>query len=120
MNGSRRARPPRFDAGAEIRLRLATGGDDAALERLAQLSGRVKAPGAWVVAEVDGQLYAALPLDDGDALADPFRPTCELHGLLVLRRKQLRADPSVSRSSMRRRRFRSIFGRGSQPPVLTS
>jgi hypothetical protein len=122
MNGARRARPPRLDSGAEICLRLATSRDDAALVQLAQLSGRVKVPGPWVIAEVDGQLCAAVPLAGGEPLGDPFRPMAELQALLSLRAKQLRGDERLPRSKIRRarRRFRVTLGRGSQPPVLSS
>jgi hypothetical protein len=103
MNAARRARPPRLDPGAEIRLRLATAGDGAALAELAQLSGREHSPGPWVVAEVDGRLRAAVPLAGGEPLADPFRPTAELRELLATRARQLRAD---DRGAVRLRRRR--------------
>jgi hypothetical protein len=106
MNEARRSRPPRLDAGAVISLRLAATGDEAALEQLAELSGRAKALGPWIVAEVDGRLWAALPLAGGEPLADPFRPTVELRALLTLRAKQLGHDERVPRDSARRRRRR--------------
>jgi hypothetical protein len=109
MNQERHARPPRLDAGAMIRLRLAAADDDVALDQLAELSGRVKAYGAWIVAEVDGRLWAAIPLAGGEPLADPFRPTAELRALLSLRAKQLGLDEHAPRNSVRRRRrFRSL------------
>ena len=43
-----------------------------------------------LVAEVGGELWAALWLDDHHAVADPFRPTGELVALLVERARQLR------------------------------
>jgi hypothetical protein len=104
MNGARRARPPRLDGGAVISLRLAVRSDDAALEQLAELCGFVKAPGPWIVAEVDGHVLAALPLAGGESLADPFRPTAELRALLSLRAKQLGADARVEHGSRSRRR----------------
>jgi hypothetical protein len=109
MNQGRRARPPRLDPGAVIRLRLAVAGDGAALEELAELSGRAKARGPWIVAEVDGRLGAALPLAGGEPLTDPFRPTAEIRALLSLRARQLDLDEHVPRNSarLRRRRFRS-------------
>jgi hypothetical protein len=91
MNVARRARPPRLDEGAVISLRLAATGDEAALEQLAQLSGGVKSQGPWIVAEVDDQLWAALPLAGGQPLVDPFRPTAELRALLSLRARQVGA-----------------------------
>jgi hypothetical protein len=107
MNGARRARPPRLDGDAVISLRLAASDDNAALEQLAELSERVKAPGPWLVAEVDGQLWAALPLAGGEPLADPFRPTAELRALLSLRAKQLGSDERAPSDSARRSQRRS-------------
>jgi hypothetical protein len=98
-----------LNEGAVIALRPAAIGDAAALERLAELSGRVMTYGPWIVAEVDGQLWAALPLAGGEALTDPFRPTAELRALMSLRAKQLGSDERVPRDSAGRlrRRFRS-------------
>jgi hypothetical protein len=110
MNKARRPHPPRLEAGALVSLRLATTGDEAGLEQLAELSGRVKASGRWLVAEVDGHLWAAVPLAGGEPLADPFRPTAELRALLSLRAKQLEEDEREPHDSARRfrRRLRSM------------
>ncbi len=67
-----------------ITIRLATPDDESALTRLAALDSAEAAPGGRVLlAEVDGELHAALSLEDGSAIADPFRPT--LHVLELLR-----------------------------------
>ena len=68
-----------------------------ALERLAQLDSRHAPRGAVLVAEVGGELWAAISIDDRRAIADPFRPTGELVALLEERARQLR------RSQRRRR-----------------
>ena len=109
MNEGHRARPPRVDAGAVIRLRLAATSDEAALQELAELSGQVRVQGRWIVAEVDGQLWAAVSLISGQSLVDPFRPTAELCALLSLRAKQLDHDEREPQDSARllRRRWRS-------------
>jgi hypothetical protein len=84
-----------------VTVRFATPDDASELRRLAQLdSGRVPA-GEALVAEVDGQLLAALPLGGVRALADPFRPTAGLVRLLELRESQLRGR------GRRRRRLRA-------------
>jgi hypothetical protein len=57
---------------------------------LSELSGRPRPPGPLLLGEVDGEVWAALPLAGGDPLADPFRPTTELRALLALRADQLR------------------------------
>jgi hypothetical protein len=73
-----------------IGLRLSRVHDEEALAGLAQLEGRELPPGAFVVAELAGSIVAALPLDGGAALADPFRATAQILPLLELRAAQLR------------------------------
>ena len=85
---SRPTRPaPITDDG--VALRLCSVHDDAALERLAVLEGRAVPSGRLVLAEVNGTIVAALPLNGGEPLADPFRPTAHLLPLLRLRASQL-------------------------------
>ena len=66
-----------------VTIRRSHASDRAALRRLAE--------GELLVAEVDGELRAALPLAGGGAIADPFRPTAPLVSLLGLRAAQIRA-----------------------------
>jgi hypothetical protein len=75
---------------SSLTLRLAVPADAEALDRLAQLDSRRAPRGAVIVAEVGGELWAAISIDDGHAVADPFRPTGELVALLVERSRQLR------------------------------
>jgi hypothetical protein len=75
---------------SSLTLRLAVPADAEALDRLAQLDSRRAPRGAVIVAEVAGELWAAISVDDGHAVADPFRPTGELVALLVERSRQLR------------------------------
>jgi hypothetical protein len=72
-----------------VALRLCSVHDDAALERLAMLEGRSVPSGRLVLAEVNGTIVAALPLNGGAPLADPFRATAHLLPLLRLRASQL-------------------------------
>jgi len=74
-----------------VTIRRSHVSDRAALQRLAQLDSRRLAEGELLVAEVDGELRAALPLAGGGAIADPFRPTAPLVSLLGLRAAQIRA-----------------------------
>jgi hypothetical protein len=74
-------------------LRLCTVRDDETLEQLALLSGQRTPEGRFVVAEVDGEVVAALPLGGGEPLTDPFRPTAHLLPLLRLRAAQLADQP---------------------------
>ena len=61
------------------------------LERLALLSERPIHEGDWIVADVDGVPVAAVSVDDGATVYDPFRPTKQALSLLKLRRKQVLA-----------------------------
>lgn len=74
---------------AAIELRLSACRDE--LERLAALSERVIRDGDWLVADVNGVPVAAVSLDDGSTLYDPFKPTSQVVSLLELRRKQVLA-----------------------------
>ncbi len=72
-----------------IQLRLSACREE--IERLALLSERPLHDGDWIVADVDGVPVAALAVDDGAAVYDPFKPTSQALSLLKLRRKQVLA-----------------------------
>ena len=77
-----------------LTIRMAVPADAEALGRLAQLdSAPPPAPVPMLVAEVGGELRAALPLHGGPAIADPFRRTAELVALLAERTRQLEPPP---------------------------
>jgi hypothetical protein len=88
---------------ATVTVRFASPQDARALERLAALDSRPVPAGEALVAELDGELAAALSLADRRALADPFRPTAELVGLLELRADQL-LEPERGRRRLPRLR----------------
>jgi hypothetical protein len=73
-----------------ITIRLAGEDDAPALRRLAQLDGARLPEGELLVAEVGGELRAALRISDRSYVADPFFPSRELVGLLDVRAKRLR------------------------------
>lgn len=77
---------------ADVELRLCKAADDDALDRLAALSERPLPFGRLVVALVDGNLVAAMPVAGGHVLRDPFVPTSHLVPLLELRAGQLRLE----------------------------
>ena len=82
---------------AGIVIRRAAARDGRALARLAALDSAAPPPGPLLVAEVEGQIRAALALSDGGAIADPFHRTAELVELLRLRASQLAAPRGASR-----------------------
>jgi hypothetical protein len=91
-----------------ITIRHSTSRDRVRVEELAELDGRPAPEGDALVAEVDGKLWAAVGVDDGAAVADPFLPTADVVWLLQVRAEQERAArlPSVpaGRFTIARRR----------------
>jgi hypothetical protein len=86
----------------QITIRPGYADDYDALARLAALdSTPVVPPRPLLLAEVGGELRAALSLRDGSRIADPFFPTAEL--LLLLR---THAEGQTHRSPVRRPRWR--------------
>jgi hypothetical protein len=78
---------------SSMTIRYASDRDAPGLARLAALdSARVPA-GALLLAEVDGELWAAVAIGRGAAIADPFRPSGPVVELLRARARQLVAEP---------------------------
>ena len=96
-------------------IRAATPDDQAAITRLAQLEGRPEPQSALLLAEIHGEVLAALPLDGAPAIADPFRPTLELIEMLKQRAAQLRGEQA---GGGRVRRAWSALRRASSQPVM--
>ena len=71
-----------------IAIRHAHDGDRGAIERLAALDSSVPPAGSVLLAEVDGEPWAALGLDDGHVVADPFRRSAGVVDLLHTRARQ--------------------------------
>ncbi|MEA2321133.1 MAG: hypothetical protein QOD81_983 [Solirubrobacteraceae bacterium] len=88
-------------------IRVADPDDAVALQRLAALDSRPLPPGRLLVAEVDGELWAAVSLQDARDIADPFRPSGELVLLLHERARQLAA----AGAPRRRGALRTVVGR---------
>jgi hypothetical protein len=78
---------------ASLTLRHANAADAAALSRLAALDSSRVPTGELLVAELDGALVAALSVDTGAAIADPFEHTAAIVESL---RTQARLRPSAS------------------------
>ena len=71
-----------------ITIRLSTDGDHHELARLAELDSSRAPRGDVMLAFVEGELRAAVALDSGDAVADPFYPSAELVELLRMSAQQ--------------------------------
>jgi hypothetical protein len=74
-----------------ITIRHSTNADRPRVLELAQLDGRPMPVGELLLAEVGGRLWAAVGIDDGAAVADPFEPSEEVVWLLQMRAEQERA-----------------------------
>jgi hypothetical protein len=86
-----------------ISIRHARPDDGAALWRLAALDSAAALRGGVLIADVEGEILAALSLRDGRAIADPFRLTADLVELLRTRARLMGA-PGGSRTQNRRGR----------------
>ena len=76
---------------SEITVRLADYTDARALLDLAALDSAQVPAGDLVVAESDGEIVAAMPVDGGRPIADPFRGTALIVQMLELRAAQIRS-----------------------------
>jgi hypothetical protein len=72
-----------------VTLRYAAAADSPRLRELAELDSAVAPGGPMLVAEIDGRVRAALPLDGGAPIADPFHRGTELIELLRVRAAHL-------------------------------
>ena len=80
-----------------VTIRFSRPDDAAEISRLAQLDSTRPPQARMLVAEVAGEIRAALPVDGGAALADPFRHTADLVSLLEVRRRQTHLiEPEIS------------------------
>jgi hypothetical protein len=74
----------------DVTIRYAIADDAPALARLAALDSQDVPEGALLVAQVDGELWAALAVTGTGAIADPFRRSADTLALLEARAAQLR------------------------------
>jgi hypothetical protein len=82
---------------AGVVLRAARPDDALALDRLASLDSRRAPGGPALLAEENGELRAALYLERGDAVADPFTPTAHLVTLLRHHAARRATPPAAAR-----------------------
>jgi hypothetical protein len=98
-----------------INIRRLVDDDLGRLERLAQLDSRRVPEGRLLGVEIEGQLLAAISLDTGESIADPFSRTAELRALLELRAAQLRRREN-SRRRLPIARLRARGALAGSPP----
>jgi hypothetical protein len=82
---------------APVTIRFAHAHDASALAGLAVLDSAGPLEPPVLVAEIEGELRAALSLADAAVIADPFHPTGELLDLLRIRARQLTAESESGR-----------------------
>ena len=90
-----------------LTIRRSDVADSGALARLAVLDSSSPLSGDALVAEVGDELWAAVEIDTGSAIADPFRPSANLVDLLRLRSEHMRAIEANRASDARPRSARS-------------
>ncbi|HEX3617625.1 MAG TPA: hypothetical protein VHU61_13860 [Solirubrobacteraceae bacterium] len=84
---------PRWSA---LVIRLAVAGDENQLRRLAHLDSARPLSGQALIAEQRGSVVAALSLDDGAVIADPFVASADAVAMLRVRASQLHASAATA------------------------
>src|SRR5215204_1757654 len=78
-----------------LTIRRATAADAFALRRLASIDSAAPPTGDVLLAEMGNELWAAVSVDTGAAIADPFRPSGDLVDLLRFRAERLNGHPHI-------------------------
>jgi hypothetical protein len=73
-----------------LTIRKAGTVDEESLIRLAGLDSKHVPPGTFLIAEVDGEDRAAVAIESGEVLADPFHHTADIAEMLQVRASRLR------------------------------
>ena len=88
------------NAGDAVTIRRARPDDATSLLHLAALDHAQPLKGDVLVAEVGGELWAALDLEGERTISDPFRPAAQARALLELRATSLRTTPRERTASL--------------------
>ena len=72
-----------------VSIRFATAADARAIARLAALDSSRPPRGRVLLGEIEGELWAALGVEDRHGISDPFRPAREILALLRARAKHV-------------------------------
>ena len=85
-----------------LTIRRATSADAFALRRLAAIDSASPPTGDVLLAEIGDELWAAVSIDTGAAVADPFRPSGDLVELLRFRAERVAGDAHPHRGAFSR------------------
>jgi hypothetical protein len=85
-----------------LTIRRAAARDVAAVADLAALDSSSPPTGELLLAEVGHELWAAIEVDSGAAIADPFRPSGDVVELLRFRAERARGEAAQERRSTSR------------------
>jgi hypothetical protein len=96
-----------------VTVRLCGPADERALQRLAGLDSARPLEGTILAAEIEDEPLAAICLETGRVVADPFSHTAELVDLLRAQaaHRESVEHPHLTRGSRRLRRARAWLGR---------
>ena len=78
-----------------LTIRRATNSDEFAVRRLAVLDSASPPTGEVLLAEMGNELWAAVAVETGAAIADPFRPSADLVELLRFRAGRMTAEKAA-------------------------
>jgi hypothetical protein len=85
-----------------LTIRRATAADTFAIRRLAAIDSAAPPTGDVLLAEMGHELWAAVAIESGAAIADPFRPSGDLVDLLRFRAGRLGSDEHAHRGALAR------------------
>ena len=80
-----------------LTIRRATAADAFSLRRLAAIDSASPPTGDVLLAEMGDELWAAVSVDTGAAVADPFRPSGDLVDLLRFRASRIKGEEHPQR-----------------------
>lgn len=85
----------------DLIIRRATDDDRHAVAVLAAIDSQAVPTGPLLLAEVDGELWAAESITGGGSIGDPFRHTAAVRELLRQRVRQLTDEPPTRAARLR-------------------
>lgn len=85
-----------------LTIRRATAADAFALRRLAAIDSAAPPTGDVLLAEMGSELWAAVSVETGAAIADPFRPSRDLVELLRFRAERQSGTRHAHRGALAR------------------